>query len=117
LQNSFSKSLTCVFVKAVLSFRDLLALDDFTLTVVAFSDLVAFLLLAVFVIVFTAVPSDDDDDDVDVIDVDVVLDGDDVDKLENEDELIELSNPLEVDEAEEELFSKDDDVEMPFVLP
>ena len=116
MQNSFSKSLTCVFVKAVLSFRDLLALDDFTLTVVAFSDLVAFLLLAVFVIVFTAVPSDDDDD-VDVIDVDVVLDGDDVDKLENEDELIELSNPLEVDEAEEELFSKDDDVEMPFVLP
>ncbi len=94
-------------VKAVRSFRDLLALDDFVLTLV--SDLFAFLTLVAFPIAVV----DEERPPRGVEDVDE----EDIDKLENEDELIELSKPLDVDDDvdEAEIFSND--VDELFELP
>lgn len=88
-------------MKAVRSFRDLLVLDDFVLTLV--SDLFAFLTLVIFPIAVV----DEERPPRGVEDVDE----EDIDKLENEEELIELSKPLDVDDDidEAEIFSNDVD--------
>ena len=101
-------------MKAVLSFLDLLPVDDLALIVV--SDLITSLFFVVFTIEGAVVERPQRD--AEVADVD---DEEDVDKLENEEELIELSKPLlDVDDDvdETDIFSNGvDELLFEFELP